>query len=440
MRGKLWCMTQSSDPSWQLYWVSVSHCVLTRKTFQPCHEQEKKIDGAECKLSYQYNDIYIYMKKKPVAVEKKTFLVMVGVMGASAEKIISQEQKQKNLKSQTSQWTSAVKTQWTVLHLAKEAGRHTHRDWRGSPAASGRADGRICNKCTEQHNRLRTPCGLKKNHCHRDRHYGASDVKVDADVDYNNAIKSFGSDGFVYKTHFHTLISFENVPITASPFPRCSKTKWFFFFFALHFICACVLSGALCFGVHQTEDVGSLLDGPLSQRAGSAPPDPRSPPGAGRFGRPPACFRGEWRYRQSFIKVLHPVSFLSCAVVLFLWESLLSLSLQESLKHFHLHKFGNTLVVWIVNGFFFYSSPSSSSFLSFLFQIRKRQSSSSMIEDRFAASAREYVESLHQNSRTHLLYGKNNVLVQPVPLLILFVCLFTGTKLSYPIRVFWGFF
>ncbi|MEQ2163406.1 Small G protein signaling modulator 2, partial [Goodea atripinnis] len=46
--------------------------------------------------------------------------------------------------------------------------------------------------------------------------------------------------------------------------------------------------------------------------------------------------------------------------------------------------------------------------------IRKRQSSGSMSEDRFAASAREYVESLHQNSRTHLLYGKNNVLVQPV--------------------------
>lgn len=37
-----------------------------------------------------------------------------------------------------------------------------------------------------------------------------------------------------------------------------------------------------------------------------------------------------------------------------------------------------------------------------------------MSEDRFASSAREYVESLHQNSRTHLLYGKNNVLVQPV--------------------------
>ncbi|XP_056139293.1 small G protein signaling modulator 2 [Lampris incognitus] len=45
--------------------------------------------------------------------------------------------------------------------------------------------------------------------------------------------------------------------------------------------------------------------------------------------------------------------------------------------------------------------------------IRKRQSSGSMSDDKFAASAREYVESLHQNSRTHLLYGKNNVLVQP---------------------------
>ncbi|XP_054857652.1 small G protein signaling modulator 2 isoform X2 [Eublepharis macularius] len=45
--------------------------------------------------------------------------------------------------------------------------------------------------------------------------------------------------------------------------------------------------------------------------------------------------------------------------------------------------------------------------------IRKRHSSGSTAEDRFAASARDYVESLHQNSRTHLLYGKNNVLVQP---------------------------
>ncbi|XP_022364815.1 small G protein signaling modulator 2 isoform X2 [Enhydra lutris kenyoni] len=45
--------------------------------------------------------------------------------------------------------------------------------------------------------------------------------------------------------------------------------------------------------------------------------------------------------------------------------------------------------------------------------IRKRHSSGSAAEDRLAACAREYVESLHQNSRTRLLYGKNNVLVQP---------------------------
>lgn len=34
-------------------------------------------------------------------------------------------------------------------------------------------------------------------------------------------------------------------------------------------------------------------------------------------------------------------------------------------------------------------------------------------------SAREYVESLHQNSRVTLLFGKNNVLVQPVTLRLL---------------------
>ncbi|XP_017507071.2 small G protein signaling modulator 2 isoform X3 [Manis javanica] len=45
--------------------------------------------------------------------------------------------------------------------------------------------------------------------------------------------------------------------------------------------------------------------------------------------------------------------------------------------------------------------------------IRKRHSSGSASEDRLAACAREYVESLHQNSKTRLLYGKNNVLVQP---------------------------
>ncbi|KAK2505520.1 hypothetical protein MC885_010125 [Smutsia gigantea] len=45
--------------------------------------------------------------------------------------------------------------------------------------------------------------------------------------------------------------------------------------------------------------------------------------------------------------------------------------------------------------------------------IRKQHSNGSASEDRLAACAREYVESLHQNSRTRLLYGKNNVLVQP---------------------------
>lgn len=46
-------------------------------------------------------------------------------------------------------------------------------------------------------------------------------------------------------------------------------------------------------------------------------------------------------------------------------------------------------------------------------QIQKRQSSGSM-DDRPLMWVREYVESLHQNSRTTLLFGKNNVLVQPV--------------------------
>lgn len=47
------------------------------------------------------------------------------------------------------------------------------------------------------------------------------------------------------------------------------------------------------------------------------------------------------------------------------------------------------------------------------FQIQKRQSSGSM-DDRPLLWAKEYVESLHQNSRATLLFGKNNVLVQPV--------------------------
>uniref|UniRef100_UPI00398F3B75 small G protein signaling modulator 1 n=1 Tax=Pristiophorus japonicus TaxID=55135 RepID=UPI00398F3B75 len=44
--------------------------------------------------------------------------------------------------------------------------------------------------------------------------------------------------------------------------------------------------------------------------------------------------------------------------------------------------------------------------------IQKRHSSGSM-DDRLSLSARDYVESLHQNSRATLLFGKNNVLVQP---------------------------
>ncbi|XP_063067744.1 small G protein signaling modulator 1 isoform X2 [Engraulis encrasicolus] len=44
--------------------------------------------------------------------------------------------------------------------------------------------------------------------------------------------------------------------------------------------------------------------------------------------------------------------------------------------------------------------------------ITKRQSSGSM-DERPTFWARDYVESLHQNSRATLLYGKNNVLVQP---------------------------
>lgn len=44
--------------------------------------------------------------------------------------------------------------------------------------------------------------------------------------------------------------------------------------------------------------------------------------------------------------------------------------------------------------------------------VQKRQSSGSM-DDRPLTWVREYVESLHQNSRATLLFGKNNVLVQP---------------------------
>lgn len=55
-------------------------------------------------------------------------------------------------------------------------------------------------------------------------------------------------------------------------------------------------------------------------------------------------------------------------------------------------------------------------------QIQKRHSSSSMDERPSPSpSAREYVESLHQNNRVTLLFGKNNVLVQPVTIWLLFI-------------------
>ena len=48
--------------------------------------------------------------------------------------------------------------------------------------------------------------------------------------------------------------------------------------------------------------------------------------------------------------------------------------------------------------------------------IQRRNTSSSSEESSksFHLSAKDYVESLHQNSKSTLLYGKNNVLVQPV--------------------------
>lgn len=239
MRGKLWCMTQSSDPSWQLYWVSVSHCVLTRKTFQPCHEREKKIDGAERKLSYQYNDIYI-LKKTCCSGEKNVFGDGRSD-GSQCWKNHLAGTKKKNFEELNVSVDQCSENAMNCVTFGKGGGKtHTQR-LAGSPAASGRADGRICNKCTEQHNRLRTPCGLKKNHCHRDRHYGASDVKVDADVDYNNAIKSFGSDGFVYKTHFSHFHFFWKCSHYSFSISQVLKNEMIIiFFFSL--ICFCAAS------------------------------------------------------------------------------------------------------------------------------------------------------------------------------------------------------
>jgi hypothetical protein len=47
--------------------------------------------------------------------------------------------------------------------------------------------------------------------------------------------------------------------------------------------------------------------------------------------------------------------------------------------------------------------------------VRRHTSSSSEESARTVpTSAKEYVESLHQNNKSTLIYGKNNVLVQPV--------------------------
>lgn len=65
------------------------------------------------------------------------------------------------------------------------------------------------------------------------------------------------------------------------------------------------------------------------------------------------------------------------------------------------------------------------------FQIRNTSSSSEESSKSFHQSARDYVESLHQNSKTTLLYGKNNVLVQPVSMKNLLIGM--GWQLNFDI-------
>jgi hypothetical protein len=53
------------------------------------------------------------------------------------------------------------------------------------------------------------------------------------------------------------------------------------------------------------------------------------------------------------------------------------------------------------------------------FQLKRHASSSGEETQRHnqlisTNPARDYVESLHQNAKSQLIYGKNNVLVQPV--------------------------
>lgn len=50
--------------------------------------------------------------------------------------------------------------------------------------------------------------------------------------------------------------------------------------------------------------------------------------------------------------------------------------------------------------------------------MRRYNNSSANEESQALVYAKDYVKSLHQNTRSALLYGKNNVVVQPVMLFI----------------------
>jgi len=56
--------------------------------------------------------------------------------------------------------------------------------------------------------------------------------------------------------------------------------------------------------------------------------------------------------------------------------------------------------------------------LSYFFLFKGHKTTGSCSEDQSrlssSTSAKEYVESLHQNAKSTLLYGKNNVVIQPV--------------------------
>lgn len=129
----------------------------------------------------------------------------------------------------------------------------------------------------------------------------------------------------------------------------------------LHFIyITYTYSWPLCFGVHQSEDCRPFLDRPVGRRARTAASHPQRPLSAG-------------------------------------------FALQATCSGRRLRNY-----TW-----FEFEKQSSIILDVYFFQIQKRQSSGSM-DDRPLMWVKDYVESLHQNSRATLLFGKNNVLVQPV--------------------------